>query len=227
MLQVSENSLVSEAPRERAEKYGVGVLSNAELWALILRTGMTGLPITTLTTNLMKANDDSLMKLERRSREERTALPGVGMVKAIQIEAVYEIAKRYFREGPEVTTTIRSSKDIFSYMRTDIGNLPHEEIWVILLKRNNQIIGKKRITIGSATHSVFDVKSIMRQALLEKAEALILCHNHPSGTLAPSLPDMEITQKTKDACKSLDINFLDHVIIASHGYYSFLDKGKL
>lgn len=219
--------MLEEAPRERAERYGVGVLSNAELWALILRTGMPGLPITTMTVEMMKANDNSLMRLDRRTRAERLEMQGVGMVKAIQIEAVFEIAKRYFNEGPIVTERIRQSRDIYNLMRAQIGNLPHEEIWVLFLKRNNRVLSKMKITTGSSVASIFDIKKIMRHALLEQAEGLVMCHNHPSGTLVPSEPDRQITRQAQSACKALDIQFLDHVILTSHGYYSFQDSGEL
>lgn len=226
-LQAAEGIGTDEAPRERAEKHGVGVLSNAELWALILRTGLTGLPITQLTSRMMNEHDNSLMKLERRTRQERLGIQGIGMVKAIQIEAVYELAKRYFREGPEVKTTIRQSQDIYNYIREQIANLPHEEIWAIYLRNNNTVITRKQLTVGSSTASIFDIKSLMRYALLEKAEGIILCHNHPSGTLQPSVPDRDITRKTAEACKTLSMKFLDHLIVTPHGYYSFHDNGDI
>ncbi len=227
MLQVAENSIFDEAPRERAEKHGVGVLTNSELWALILRTGMPGLPITTLTSNLMKANQNSLQMLARRNREELTVLDGVGMVKAIQVEAVFELARRYFREEALEKPVIRSSEDIYRHMVSIIGNLPHEEIWAIYLQRNNKIICERKITTGSGTASLFDVKKTLRNALTERAEAMVLCHNHPSGNLIPSPQDRDITRKTREACRALDIMFLDHLIVTSHGYYSFADKGDL
>lgn len=213
-----------QAPRERAERHGVQVLTDSELWALILRTGMPGLPITTLTANMMKENSGSLLNLQRRERSELLSMKGVGMVKAIQIEAVWELVRRYNLEKPHENPVITSSKDIHAYMAPEIGNLPHEEIWIILLKRNNQIINRYRITTGSSTQTVYDLKRVMRTALMERAEALIMCHNHPSGSLLPSKPDRDITHKTKEACKMMDISFLDHVIITPHGYYSFHDN---
>ena len=227
MLQVSEGKMPDEAPRERAERHGVGVLSNAELWAIILRTGLTGLPITALTAEMMTANDNSLMRLEQRTREERLEMQGIGMVKAIQIEAVYEIAKRYFSEGPVVTAQIARSQDIYNYMRTQIANLPHEEIWVIFLKRNNQVISRMKITSGSAVASIFDLKKVMRHALLEKAEGLILCHNHPSGNLKPSPQDDMLTQKIKEAARLIDTRVHDHIIVTDGSYYSYNDEGRL
>ena len=226
MLQIAENSIFDEAPRERAEKHGVGVLSNSELWALILRTGMPGLPITTLTSRLMKANQNSLQMLARRTREELTVLQGVGMVKAIQVEAVFELARRYFREEASDKPVIRNSEDIYRHMVSIIGNLPHEEIWAIYLQRNNKIICERRITTGSGTASLFDVKKIMRYALTERAESMVLCHNHPSGNLLPSNQDKDITRRTREACRTMDITFLDHVIVTSHGYHSFSDNGE-
>ncbi len=216
-----------DQPREKAEKHGCSVLSTPDLLALILRTGTPGSPITKLCREIMDFCGGSLHELERRDRRELLKIKGIGKTKAIQIEAVMEIVRRYSNELLTPRTPIRSSTDIDRIMRQRIGNLPHEEIWVILLNRANQVISTRRSTSGSAVASIFDIKNIVKNAVLENAQAIILCHNHPSGNLRPSRSDDEITTTCKRACELLDIKMLDHVILSSRGYYSYADECRL
>ncbi len=216
-----------DQPREKAEKYGCGALSTADLLALILRTGLPGKPITDLCRDILRQNDGSLHNLERRDRRELLKIKGIGKTKAIQIEAVMEIVRRYCAETLSERPQIRVSADIDSLMRHHVANLPHEEIWIILLNRSNHVICTRKITSGSATASVFDVKAIMKNAILENAEGLILCHNHPSGNLKPSVQDDEITRQCRQAAETLQIRMLDHIIISQAGYYSYSDNLRL
>lgn len=218
---------LDEQPRERAMRDGVGVLSTADLWALILRTGLQGLPITELTRNLMNAFNNSMREMERRNFRDFMELDGIGPTKAIQIDAVLELVRRYNRELPVDKPQIRQAEDIYKVIAPCIAHLDHEEIWVIFLNRYNKVESKECFTKGSATASVFDVKSIIRHALMVKAEGVCLCHNHPSGNLSPSPQDDNITHKLFEACKMFDITMLDHVIATSHGYYSYHDEGRL
>lgn len=216
-----------EQPRERAKLYGISSLSNADLLAIILRTGMTGYPITRLCRDLMKSNDNLFINLERRSRNEIMEINGIGELKAMQVEAVMEIVRRYSRESIGNVVKIKSSQDIYNLMRPEIANLPHEEMWAIFLNRSNRVIGKMCVSKGSAVATVFDLKKIMRNALSERAEGIILCHNHPSGNLTPSASDDGVTRKLKDACMALDISFLDHLIITHEGYFSYSDSTSI
>lgn len=216
-----------DQPRERAEKYGCGVLPTADLFAIVLRTGLPGKPITELCRDIMRANEGSLRKLERRDRRELLKIKGIGKTKAIQIEAVMEIARRFGSETPLERTVIRSKEDIDRLMRYKIANLPHEEIWIILLDRANQVISTRRMTSGSSTATVFDVKAIIKNALLENAEGLVLCHNHPSGNLRPSAQDDDITRICRDACNMMQLRMLDHVILSNVDSYSYHDNGRL
>lgn len=218
---------VDDQPREKALKLGVGALSTADLWALVLRTGLPGKPITELCRDLMRQNQGSIHNLERRDRRELLKIKGIGTTKAIQIEAVMEIVRRYCREELSERPRIRQSSDIDRVLRYRIANLPHEEIWVMLLNRSNHVISTERLTSGTATASVFDVKTVIKMALLENAEAIVLCHNHPSGALIPSPQDDEITRACKAAAELFRIRFLDHLIFAASGYYSYCDHGRL
>lgn len=216
-----------QQPREKALKHGVGILSTADLWALILRTGTPGNPITALCRDIMRANDGKMHNLMRRSRKELMGIKGIGSTKAIQIEAVMELVRRYQNETIGQRPIIRQSKDIWEIMRHENGNKPHEEIWILLLNRRNEVTGKKCMTTGTMVASLFDVKGIVKEALLSGADGIILCHNHPSGNLRPSIPDDKITASLKKACDLLDLRMLDHVIVTTDGHYSYRDEGKL
>lgn len=216
-----------EQPREKAERFGCEILSKAELWAIILRTGTPGYPVTKLCRDLMKQNDGSLHKLERRTRREIKSFKGVGTTKCIQIEAVLELIKRYCKEEIPDDDPITSSKQIFEIMRWIIGNLDHEEIWVILLNRRNKIIKKIPLTSGTGNASLFDLKTVIKHALLENAESIILAHNHPSGSTVPSPQDDNITKDLKKACEFMKFRLLDHVIVTAHSYYSYMDQNRL
>lgn len=216
-----------DQPRERALRHGCSVLSTPDLWALILRTGTQGKPVTELCRDIMRSAQGSLLSLERKHRAELMATKGVGTTKALQIEAVMELVRRYLTERVGQKVRISGPSDIFDVMRPLIGNLPHEEIWALFLNRQNVVVGELMITRGSAVASVFDLKKIIREALLREAEGLALAHNHPSGNLCPSMQDDEITRKLSTACRSMDLRFLDHLIVTAGGYYSYRDAGKL
>lgn len=216
-----------EQPREKALKYGVEFLTVPELWAIILRIGSQGYPITQLCKDMMRNNDGSLHQLERRSLQELCEIPGVGEMKAIQILAVMELIKKYCQEDIPTTDPIRSSQQIFDRMRNKIGNKDHEEIWMLLLNRQNKVIKEFRLTSGTSTSSVFETKKAIKYAILENAEGMILCHNHPSGALKPSPQDDNLTRDLKEACKFMGIRLLDHVIVTANGYYSYNDSSRL
>lgn len=216
-----------QQPREKAEKFGVGVLSVAELWAIILRTGTPGYPITELCRDMMRDNKGSLHKLERRTKQELCEMRGIGSMKAIQILSVIELIKRYCQEDFPTEEPIRSSSQIYELMKYKIGNIDHEEIWMLTLNRQNKVTKEFKLTSGTGTSSVFDLKNAIKLALLENAEGMILCHNHPSGTLKPSPQDDNLTSELKHACKFMNIRFLDHVIVTANGYYSYNDSSRL
>ncbi|MDE5814518.1 MAG: hypothetical protein K2H72_09540, partial [Muribaculaceae bacterium] len=193
--------------------------------------GQPGRPITDLCRQLMNDNGNSLLRLARRSRNELMLTKGIGSAKALQVEAMMEIMRRYHLELTDNATRqldqIKASKSIYERMRYRIANLDHEEVWIILLNRRNEVITEFRLTSGSATASVFDTKMILKRALLEDAQGLAMSHNHPSGNLRPSPQDDNITRKLYSACNAMDIHMIDHVIISTDGYYSYADQGRL
>lgn len=147
-----------DQPRERALKYGCKVLPTADLWAIILRTGLPGKPITEMCRDLMRSCDGKLFNLERMERERFMKVKGIGITKALQIDAVMELIRRYCKETVGSRIQITRSADIYDVMRHEIGNLPHEEIWTLYLNRKNEIISREMITKGSSIASVFDLK---------------------------------------------------------------------
>lgn len=217
-----------ERPREKASRHGFGVLSNAELLALILRTGTLSCPITTICSNLLDSCDGSFLRLMRKHEAELMMQEGIGPVKAQQILAIMELVRRFSAETlasrPNIIT---KSSDIYELLRYEIGNKTQEEIWLLTLARNNSIIGRHALTRGSATASVFDVKMALKRALLDEAQGIILAHNHPSGNLRPSPQDDAITRSMKNAAATMDLRMLDHLIVTGTGYYSYADEGRL
>lgn len=216
-----------DRPYERAVAHGCDTLSNADLWALILRSGRPGLPITYICRELMRMGGGSLHALERRERKELLAITGIGPVKAIQIEALFQLLRNYMHETMADRPQIRQSSHIYDLMRPVIANLPHEEIWVIYIDQSNRVIARMMVSAGSSNASIFDLKKVLKHALLENAQSLVLCHNHPSGNNSPSVQDDQITHQLKNAASQLNIRMLDHVILTASGYYSYSDNSRL
>lgn len=216
-----------DQPREKALKYGCGALSVADLWALILRTGSVGNPVTKLCRDMMAASGNRLTILERRSMPELMEIKGLGRTKAIQVEAVMELIRRYNAEEPAELPQIRTSQELYSLIKPRIAHLPHEEVWVVILNRQNRACKLFQASKGGWASSLFDVKVIIKEALLENASAIALCHNHPSGNMTPSVQDDNITRRCAEACKVMDLKLIDHIIVSPHAYYSYCDKGRL
>lgn len=216
-----------DKPREKARKYGCSVLSVPDLWALVLRTGSVGNPITQLCRDFMKASDGKLTGLERRTRAELMSIKGLGMTKVIQIEAVMELIRRYNAETPAELPLVRCSKDIFNIIKPQIAHLDHEEVWVVIMDKRHRVAKLFQASKGGWGTSLFDIKIIIKEALLENASAIALCHNHPSGNMQPSPQDDSITRKCAEACRTMDLAMLDHLIVSPHDFYSYADEGRL
>lgn len=214
---------VDEQPRERALRFGCHALTNAELLAIILRTGTRGMNILEMCRELMRQADGKISKLVRFTLEEFQGVQGMGQIKGLQLAAMSELIKRFYDEESE-SEVFTKSKDLYHSMRHVIGDLDHEEIWVIFLNRRLQKIKAERFTSGSDIASIFDVPAIMRRAVLHRARAMVLCHNHPSGNVTPSVQDDGITRKLKEAGKIFDINLVDHIIVTHNDYFSYNDN---
>jgi DNA repair protein RadC len=175
----------------------------------------------------LKSTGNKLNNLGKLTVKDLMKFKGIGEAKAISIVAALELGKRRKQEENNSSHSIKSSKDVYEIFDPFVSDLSHEEFWILLLNRSNRIIGKSKISQGGVAGTVIDTKLIMKTAIENLASSIIICHNHPSGNLNPSGSDIEITNKIKIAANCLDMKLLDHIIVADHAYYSFLDEGKL
>ncbi len=217
-----------ERPREKAARHGFSVLTNAELLALILRTGTISKPITQICSDLFESCNGSFLNLMRKQEAELRQTDGIGPVKAQQILAIMELVKRFSNESMSARpNVIRHSGDLYDLLRYEIGNKTQEEIWLLTLSQSNSIIGRHALTKGSSVASVFDVKLALKKAILDEARSIVLAHNHPSGNLRPSPQDDAITRSMKNAAATMDLRMIDHIIVTNAGFYSYADQGRL
>lgn len=204
---------------------GRTALSDAELIAILIGSGNRNESAVDLSKRILQSVGGNLNALGKLSLEQLTQFKGIGEAKAISIIAAMELGRRRRAEEANVQEKISSSKMVFDIMQPIIGELAHEEFWILYLNNSNKIISKRQLSIGGITGTLVDVRLVFKNALELGAVSMILCHNHPSGTLTPSDADKQITQKLKTAGNSLEIKVLDHLIITENNYFSFADKG--
>lgn len=214
-----------DRPREKLESKGKASLSDAELIAIIIGSGNRQESALALSQRMLQSVSGNLHQLAKLSIEKLTTFKGVGVAKAIAIITALELGKRRQFETIQKKGTITSSKDVFTLMQPVLGDLEHEEFWVLFLDNSNSVIAKRQISKGGLTATVVDVRLLYKSALELVSVAIIVCHNHPSGKLQPSVADKRITQKIKAAGITLDIKLLDHLIITEKAYFSFADEG--
>ncbi|WP_269237530.1 RadC family protein [Flavobacterium flavigenum] len=215
-----------DRPREKLMLKGKNALSDAELIAILIGSGSRNESAVDLSKRIL-ASVDTLNSLGKMSLAQLTNFKGIGEAKAIAIIAALELGRRRRAEDTVELTKITSSKIVFEIMQPIIGELPHEEFWVIFLNNSNKVILKSQLSKGGISGTIVDVRLVFKVALENGATGLILCHNHPSGGLIPSDADKQITRKIKQAGDSLDVKVLDHLIITETKYYSFADEGIL
>ncbi|KRD07552.1 hypothetical protein ASE21_18895 [Flavobacterium sp. Root901] len=213
-----------DRPREKLLLKGKESLSNAELVAILIGSGSRNESAVDLSKRIL-LNAGNLNVLGKMSIAQLTQFKGIGEAKAISIVSALELGRRQRSEDALKFKKITSSKGIFEIMQPIIGELPHEEFWVLFLNNSNKVISKSQLSKGGITGTVVDVRLVFKLALENGATGLILCHNHPSGNLNPSDADMQITKKMKTAGEILDVKVLDHLIITETKYYSFVDEG--
>lgn len=214
-----------DRPREKLLLKGTSALSHAELIAILIGSGTTTLSAVEVAKKILLAAQNNLHELAKLSVTDLMKVKGIGEAKAITIVAALELGRRRKDIGQEEKPRISSSNDAFEHVKSDLMDLPHEEFWVILLNRANRIIKKKRVSEGGVSGTVADPKIIFKLALEELASGVIVVHNHPSGNLAASQSDIDLTKKLKEAGKFLEVQLLDHLIIAGQKYFSFADEG--
>ncbi|HAN19910.1 MAG: hypothetical protein A2X13_11175 [Bacteroidetes bacterium GWC2_33_15] len=218
---------VEDRPREKLLQKGISSLSDAELIAILIGTGTKNESAVELSKKVLKNANNNLNELGKLEIKDLMKNKGIGEAKAITILAALELGRRRKISGILEKQKITCSNDIYELFQPLLGDLSHEEFWVLLLNRSNKIIEKFKISQGGVSGTVIDVRLILKNAIEKLASSIILCHNHPSGNNMPSEADDSITNKLVEGCKLLDIKVLDHIIIADTRFYSYTDEGKL
>tara|TARA_R110002072_G_scaffold239338_3_gene397317 strand:- start:252 stop:947 length:696 start_codon:yes stop_codon:yes gene_type:complete len=216
-----------DRPREKFAGKGKNSLSDAELIAILLGSGNRDETAVELAKRILSSVNNNLNALGKLDLHSLKKFKGVGEAKAISIGAALELGRRRKLEEEEKKPKISSSKDAFQLVEGVLADLPHEEFWVLLLNRANQLITKQNISKGGVSGTVADAKLIFRGAIEKLASAIILCHNHPSGNLKASQADIKLTEKLVQAGKTLDIAVIDHIIVGNQGYLSLADEGLM
>ncbi|NBC07860.1 MAG: DNA repair protein RadC [Bacteroidetes bacterium] len=217
----------ADRPREKLLHRGKSALSDAELLAILLGSGSAEDSAVGLAQKILSAVDNNLNELGRCSIAELIRFKGIGQAKAVTVTAAMELGRRRqlsrIADKPQVTC----SRDAFDAVAPILLDLQHEEFWMLYLNRANRVMGRSRVSSGGVSGTVVDAKIVFRKALHAEASAIVLCHNHPSGSLLPSQADLDLTKKLVKAGEVVDIAVLDHLIVSERGYYSFADEGKL
>ncbi|MFG6685616.1 DNA repair protein RadC [Mariniflexile sp. HNIBRBA6329] len=216
-----------DQPREKLLYKGKAALSDAELVAILIGSGSRSESAVELCKRILASVDNNLSELGKLSIKQLMEFKGIGEAKAITIAAALELGRRRRGEEALEKKKITSSTSVFELMQPIIGELQHEEFWIVYLNNSNKVIQKNQLSKGGITGTLVDVRLVLKNALEVGATGLILAHNHPSGTLKPSEADKQITNKLKVASESLDIKVLDHLIITENAYFSFADENLL
>ncbi len=222
-----------ERPQERLERQGAGALSDAELLAMLLRSGTRGQDVLTLATRLV-AEAGSLAGLLAWREPEFRRLRGSGRVKALQLVTVMEVARRVIREQAPAATLLNRADLIAAHCQPLLVGLEVEKFWVLCLNRKNRLLRCVEVSSGTATAALAHPREVFREAVRASAAAIVCVHNHPSGDPAPSSADLQITRQLREAAKAVDIDLLDHVILGrlaadpvGRGYFSFRESGLI
>ncbi|MEM6736569.1 MAG: DNA repair protein RadC [Bacteroidota bacterium] len=212
-----------DRPREKLLLKGKSTLSDAELIAILIGSGNSEQTAVELSQYILNQCENDLSNLARLSIKDLQKFKGIGEAKAISIVAALELGRRRKESEPNKKVKISSSADAYELMYCHLMDLHYEEFWLIHLKRNNEVIKKELLSKGGMSGTVVDTKLIFKRALEESASGIILAHNHPSGNLNPSEQDIQLTKRTREAGRVLEIFVLDHIIITNSGFFSFAD----
>ncbi len=223
--------VASERPQERLERLGAKALSDRELLAMILRSGPRGVDVVSMSGQLLQ-EAGSLAALLRWSADDFMRIRGIGKVKALQLLAVMDFAKRILEEENNAVSAFDSPELVARHFRPLVAGAEVEHFWVLCLDRKNRLLRRVEVTKGTATNCLVHAREVFREAIKISATAIIAAHNHPSGDPAPSRADIQVTRQLREAAKVIGIEFTDHIIVGDCGrdpqgvgYYSFNDAG--
>lgn len=222
-----KNWALDDRPREKLLGKGKTTLSDAELIAILIGSGNREDTAVALSKRILKSVEGNINNLAKLSVKKLSSFKGIGEAKAIAIITALELGKRRQLEIALKKPKITSSKALFNIMQPLIGDLEHEEFWVLFLNTSNKVLAKSQMSKGGLIATIVDIRVLFKQALEMASVAIIICHNHPSGKITPSNADKELTKKIKTAGLTLDIRLLDHLIITEKCYFSFADENQL
>jgi len=206
---------------------GAGALKDSELLAILIGSGPSGKTAHDVAIDLLGLAGDNLHELGKLLPEGYASISGIGSARASILTAAMEIGRRRMASMRPVTIQIVSSRDVFLRFVDRLSDLPHEEFWILLLRRSNHVLAEIKISSGGLAGTVADPKMIFGRALALRAAAIVLIHNHPSGNPKPSTSDKSLTNNMREAGKFLDLPVLDHIIVAGKQYVSFADEGLI
>ena len=216
-----------DRPREKMILKGRSAMSDAELIAILIGSGTRELTAVELARDILSKSNYSLNELGTKSIQDFIKFRGIGEAKAITLYAAMELARRKVFVAEKNRFKVKSARDAYEYLKSDFMDLGHEEFYILLLNRANDVIGKEQISKGGISGTVADGKMIFHKALEMKSSGIILAHNHPSGQSKPSEKDIKLTKSLVSFGKFIDLVILDHLIITDENYYSFADNGMI
>ncbi len=219
---------LEDRPREKLLLKGSHTLTNAELMAILLGSGNSTESAVDLSKRIFQTYNNDLSELFRTTIADLQKFKGVGQAKAVTIMAAIEMARRFesSKDG-KIPTIVQTSKDAYKAIAPTLYGLKHEEFWILCLSSSNKIISKYKISQGGLTSTTVDLRLVFQKVLADSAIAIILCHNHPSGSTLVSEQDKKITKRIKEAAQMLDIVLHDHIIVADNTFVSFADQNLL
>ena len=216
-----------DRPTERLQRFGTDSLTDAELLAILIGSGTSQYSAVDIAKHVLGKFGGNLNTLGKARFDEFEDIEGVGTQTACKIMAAVELGKRIQTATAELRPDMSTATRIYNYMLPKMQDLNHEEFWVLLMNQNYKLLKAERISIGGITETSADIRIIMREAVLNNATILAVCHNHPSGSISPSRQDDMLTQSIQKACQLMRIHFLDHVIVTDGAYYSYHEQGKI
>lgn len=216
-----------DRPREKMMAHGAMVLTDAELLAILIGSGSQDETAVELMRRVLAACNNNLNELGKLSLDQLCAFKGIGPAKAVTVMAACELGRRRKLAEVEDRLVVRTSRDVYNYFHPKLADQPVEELWVMLLNNACKLIDARRVATGGITEVVADVRLVLREAIMGRATAIALCHNHPSGSVRPSHHDDMLTERLRQACELMNIRLTDHIVLTDGRFYSYADEGRI